>query len=364
LGLQVSLGGWLVVRVTTEDGATGWGEATALPDWGGDFARQYGETPQTVAHLISDFLAPALSGVDAGSFAALHLAMDRVVRGHPDAKAAVEMACYDLVGKVLGVPVYRLLGGPVRTRVPVCHMLGLMPVEDALREAEAAASEGVRAFQIKGGQDPSRDEELVRRLRQALGREVWLRLDANQGYRTAKRARRAVAALESAGVDAIEQPAEGLAAMAAVTASTTCTVIADESSWTAADALAVVQACAADAISIYVAKAGGLYRAQQVATVAEAAGLACDINGSIEMGIGNAANLHAAAAFPACTLPCVLPVNAPAGAHPTQVAGSYYEDDLVAEPFEYADGHLVVPDRPGLGITVDEEKLNRYRVKA
>src|SRR5712692_6727989 len=66
LGLQVSLGGWLVVRVTTEDGATGWGEATALPDWGGDFARQYGETPQTGAHLINDFLAPALRGVDAG----------------------------------------------------------------------------------------------------------------------------------------------------------------------------------------------------------------------------------------------------------------------------------------------------------
>jgi muconate cycloisomerase len=80
------------------------------------------------------------------------------------------------------------------------------------------------------------------------------------------------------------------------------------------------------------------------------------------MGIGNAANLHAAVAFPSCTLPCVVPVNAPAGAHPTRVGGSYYEDDLICEPFDYADGHIQPADRPGLGIDVDEEKLRRYVV--
>jgi muconate cycloisomerase len=118
---------------------------------------------------------------------------------------------------------------------------------------------------------------------------------------------------------------------------------------------------AADAISIYLAKAGGIVRARRVAAIAEAAQLPCDVNGSIESGIGNAANLHFALATRPLTLPSVIPVSAPVDRHPCRVAGNYYTDDVVAEPFGFKDGCLLPLDRPGLGIEVEQAKLEKYR---
>ena len=200
-------------------------------------------------------------------------------------------------------------------------------------------------------------------MRRAVGDRILLRLDANQGYGTAKPALRVLGRLQEAGVQLVEQPVEGLAELAEVTRHATgLDILADESAWTPRDALDLVQVRGADGISIYVAKAGGLAGARAVASIAEAAGLPCDVNGSLELGLANAANLHLAAATPAVTLASVIPVNAPDGSAPTRVAGRYYADDVVCEPFEYVAGALVVPSRPGLGVEVDEAKLEHYRV--
>jgi muconate cycloisomerase len=111
-----------------------------------------------------------------------------------------------------------------------------------------------------------------------------------------------------------------------------------------------------------VTKPGGLYRARQQAELAASLGLTHDIGGSIEMGIGNAANLHLGAAMPLATLPSVCPVTKPAGAAGPEVAGIYYLDDVVTEPFRFEDGKVMVPAGPGLGVEVDVEKLAHYAV--
>jgi muconate cycloisomerase len=201
----------------------------------------------------------------------------------------------------------------------------------------------------------------VRTLRREVGPGVTLRLDANQGYGHPKRARIVVDRLVDAGVDMVEQPTTGLSYLAEVTAHARVPIIADESCWDLADALEVVQRRAADCISIYLAKAGGFVGARAVAAVAEAQRIPCDINGSIESAIGNAANTHFVLAHPSVSLASVIPISAPSGAHPYLAAGRYYEDDVISKAFEVKDGAILPLDGPGLGIEVDESRLAKYR---
>jgi len=360
-GLNVELGHFVLVRIRTDAGLTGYGEATPLADWGGDFGRHCGETPATVISMVNDIFAPALCGTDPTAVTSARQIMDRLVVGNPYAKCAIDIALHDLWGKSLGQPIYRLLGGKVRDCVPVAHMIGLMPEKEAVDEGIAALADGVHALQIKGGVDAERDIRLVRTLRREVAAGVTLRLDANQGFGHAKRAREVVQRLVDAGVDLIEQPTVGLAYLAEVTAHARVPIIADESCWDVADALEVVQRRAADCLSIYLAKAGGFVGARAVAAVAEAQCMPCDINGSIESAIGNAANTHFVLAHPAVSMACVIPINAPSGAHPYVAAGRYYEDDVIRQAFEVRDGAILPLDRPGLGIEVDEARLAKYR---
>jgi muconate cycloisomerase len=360
-GLNVELGHFVLVRIRTAQGLVGYGEATPLPDWGGDSGRRCGESVASVISMVNDIFAPALIGTDPCAVTAARQIMDRRVVGNPYAKCAVDIALHDLWGKTLGQPIYRLLGGRVRDRVPVAHMIGLMSEPDAVEEGVAAVADGVQSLQIKGGVDAERDIRLVRTLRREVGAGITLRLDANQGYGAAKRARRVVDLLVDAGVDLVEQPCAGRGDLAEVTAHASVPIIADESCWDVADALEIVRHRAADCLSIYLAKAGGFVGARAVAAVADAAHLPCDVNGSIESAIGNAANIHFVLAHAAVTLASVIPISAPRGTHPYIAAGRYYEDDVISEPFAVERGALLPLDRPGLGIEVDEARLAEYR---
>ena len=361
-GLTEPIGGYVLVKASGDGGAAGWGEAPALKDWGGDYGRYYGETPGTTIHVIDRYLAPAAIGADPLNIAALHRSMDAAIKGYPYAKAALEMAAYDLAGRALGVPVHALLGGRVRDRIPVTHSIGLIPIEEALPEVSQVWQEGIRTIKLKVGVDPARDVELVRRVRETVGPHVALCVDANQGYASPREAVRTLRAMEQYRILYAEQPVEGIARMAEVAAALETPVMADESAWTAHDVLEIVERRAADIISLYTTKPGGLYRAMQVAAVAEAAGLRCNVNGSVETGVGNAANVQLAAAARAVTLSCVIPVSTPAEHQRGQVAGIYYRDDLVAQPFHFEDGCVAVPSGPGMGVEVDEAKIARYRV--
>ena len=119
---------------------------------------------------------------------------------------------------------------------------------------------------------------------------------------------------------------------------------------------------AADVISIYTTKPGGLFKAKQVAAVAQAAGLPCNVNGSVETGIGNAANIHLAASTGVVTYGCVVPVSTPKEQSKPGIVGIYYSDDIVTEAFEFRDGNILVSSKSGLGIELDEDKLKYYRL--
>jgi muconate cycloisomerase len=242
-------------------------------------------------------------------------------------------------------------------------MLGLMPVEEALEEARAAVDDGVFALQVKGGQDGTRDADLVARLRGELGDDIVIRLDANGGYSGRAATRHQLEALGEAGVDFVEQPVLGVDELAAATRSSPVPIIADESCWTPSDALALACRRAADALSVYVGKPGGLSRAQSVCCIAAAARVPHDVNGALELGIGNAANIHLALASPAELLPSVIPVNAPAGAHTTRTAGRYFEDDVITDPVPYEAGFVAAPAGPGLAVQVDRDKIEHYCVE-
>ncbi|MCC6804293.1 MAG: mandelate racemase [Anaerolineae bacterium] len=361
-GLEVELGKYVIVKIHTDEGITGLGEAPVLKEWGGDHGMYFGETAKTVMHMIDDYFSVVLQGEDPFRIEHIHNLLDRTAKGHFYAKAAIDFALYDIVGKALDTPVYNLLGGLVREKIPLAHSLGIMPVEAAVTEALQAVDEGIKTIKLKIGLDPERDVATVRAVRQAVGPSISITVDGNEGYRNPTEAIRHLKRIEEFDVLFVEQPVAGLEEMARVAAGVNIPLMADESAWTPQDILRILDRQAAEVISLYPTKPGGLFPAKKVAAVLEAGGLTSNVNGSAEMGICNAVNLHLSASTKAVSHACVYPVTNLAGREQTNVAGRFYLDDIITEPFKYEDGYLYVPHGPGLGVELDEEKIAKYRI--
>ncbi|MDL4775407.1 MULTISPECIES: mandelate racemase/muconate lactonizing enzyme family protein [Thermomonosporaceae] len=325
----------LVAEVETADGAIGVGETSPMTAY-------TGETLAGVAAAVEGHLAPALIGRDPLDLAGAHLAMDAALRGQRVAKAALDIALYDLAGRVAGWPVHVLLGGRVRDRVPIAWVVGLGTLDEMAEEAARYAGLGFRHIKVKGGEDPARDLETVRAVRAALPPDAELALDANEGY-DASTALPALIRMADAGLSLLEQPVPhwDLAGMARLRERVGIRVMADESVQSAQDAMEIVRRGAADVLNIKVLKVGGLYRALRVAAVAEAAGLAVKIGSMPELGVATLAALHLAAALPGATVPADL-------VGPLMVR----DEPLAPAAFARADGWVAVPDAPGLGHAV------------
>jgi muconate cycloisomerase len=362
-GLTEPIGRYVLTRMTDDAGNVGWGEAPALKDWGGEFGRYFGESPAIVGLVIERYLATAVAGADPGNFAELHRRMDAVIKGYPYAKCAVELAAYDLAGRRAGLPVHALLGGHVRSRIAVTHSIGLIGIAEAEAETAKVAAEGIKTIKIKVGVDPKRDVEIVRVIRKAVGPDVELCVDANEGYRTPGDAIRTFRQMEQYGLKYFEQPVMGIERIAEVARAIDTPVMADESAWNAHDVVQIIEKRAAQIVSIYTTKPGGLYRAMEVAAVCRAAGIICNVNGSVETGVGNRANIQLAAAAEAAVLSCVVPVSTPAQEQRGQVGGIYYKDDLLVRGMKLVDGAIELPTEAGMGIPIDEAKIEKYRVK-
>lgn len=362
-GLTEVIGRYVLVKVTDTDGRVGWGEAPALKDWGGEFGRYFGESAKIVKTVVDAYLAPAVIGAPLGNIAELHRRMDAIIRGYPYAKAAVEFAVYDLTGRWLNVPVHVLLGGKSRDHVPVTHSIGLIPIEEARAEAAKLAREGIRTIKIKIGVDPERDVRMVHAVREAAGEQMEICVDANEGYRTPGEAVQTYRQFEACRIKYVEQPVMGIERISEVASRIDAPVMADESAWNGHDAMQIIAQGKVQIVSIYTTKAGGLYKAMEVGAICRAAGIVCNVNGSIETGVGNLANVQLAAASPAVTLSCVIPVSVPAEAQEGQIGGIYYKDDLLVAPMKMEGGAIVVPDGPGMGIDVDLDKIGKYQVE-
>ncbi len=361
-GLTEPIGRYVLTRMIDDAGNTGWGEAPALKDWGGEFGRYFGESGTIAALVIKKYLEPALLGADPGNIVELHQRMDAVIKGYPYSKCAVELAAYDLAGRRAGLPVHALLGGHVRTRIPVTHSIGLIGLAEAEAETAKVVAEGISTIKIKVGGDPKRDVEIVRLIRSTVGPNVELCVDANEGYKTPGEAIRTIRQMEQFGLKYAEQPVMGITRIAEVARAVDTPIMADESAWNSHDVIEIITHRAAQIVSIYTTKPGGLYRAMEVAAVCRAAGIICNVNGSVETGVGNLANIHLAGAASSATLSCVVPVSTPVEEQHGQIAGIYYKDDLLKRGMTFSGGAIDLPMAPGMGIDVDPAKIAKYQV--
>ncbi len=361
-GLQIPIGNYVILRIETDSGIVGLGEAPVLPDWSGEHGRYSGEDTVTAPHVIKTYFAPLLVGADPLNISTLLRQIDVPLKGHKFAKSAVDLALHDIAGKAMGVPVYQLLGGAMRDKAAICHSVGNASPEFEAEEAAGTAADGIKTMQIKVEGIPQEDCAIIKAIREEIADQVDIFPDINQGYSNPKQAISAIRAMEEFGICAVEQPVEGRRPMARVTAAVNVPVWTDEGVWSPYDAMEVVGQESADAISIYYSKSGGLQRAMEIGVIAAAAGMPVNLNGALETGVGNAGNLHLIAALRAEVLPSVIPVTTIKGKETCKVGGVFYTDDIITEPFPYENGCLAIPDKPGLGVELDPEKIERYRV--
>ncbi len=337
-----------ILRVQTDEGITGLGEVSGTPVWSGEDA-------VTASHVIGGFLEPALKGEDPRDIERLTAKMRRAIAGHPFTKSGVEIALWDILGKAAGLPVYRLLGGAVREWVPIKMSVSGVAPERAAELARFALSRGLTALKVKVGIDPESDVERVKAVRAAVGPDFRVGVDANGGWTPRVAIQTIRRLVDTCGIYFAEQPVAPLDLqwMVDVRRNVSVPVMADESCYTLQDAMALVRAGAADILSVYVGKGGGIGPARKIAAVAEAAGLTCTIGSNLELGIASAAMTHLATAS----------YGVGAEEFPCDILGPIaYEHDLLAEPIEFRSGAVRAPGGPGLGVSLDEDALARYRV--
>lgn len=336
----------LLVRVLLANGVEGIGEGVTPggPWWGG-------ESVEGMQALVDRHLAPMLLGQDAGRIDQLLQQMNRSVAGANFAKAAVDMALWDALGKSYGLPVHKLLGGAHRDRLPVAWALGADPIPVVVREIEETrASRGHKRFKLKMGKmEPAEDVARVATIIRSAPSGVGFAVDLNGAW-DQPTARRWAPALEDAGVDMIEQPLPrwNLDAMAQLRQASRARIMADESLLTVQDAVAIARAGAADVFAQKLAKSGGISAVQRIGVIAEACGIAGYAGTTIETSIGTAASLHAFCAQASLTAGSEL-------FGPLLLA-----DDLVENPVVYADGDVHLNDGPGLGVVLNEQKVRKY----
>jgi muconate cycloisomerase len=337
---------YVILRIHTDEGLVGLGEATVAPRWSG-------ETSAGCVAAIEGLIAPELIGEDPRQITRLRKRMDRCLKLNPFTKAAVEMALWDIAGKAAGVPVYQLLGGKVRDTVPIKMVIGAFDVSHVLRLAQQFLSWGVKCLKVKTGLDPEGDIERVRVVRDAAGPGIPIGIDSNCGWNVAQ-ARRTLAELRQFQILFAEQPVgiHDPEALAEVRRSTDIPVMADESVFTLNDAWRLTRSRAADILSVYPGKHGGIAATLEIVHVARAAGIVCSIGSNLELGIGTAAMLHVAVADPAID----------SETYPADLIGPlYHEADLITRPLELGPAVARVPDGPGLGVELDESQLDKYR---
>ena len=333
-----------VVRLTAAGGALGLGNIDPSPGYST-------ETIEESLAALREKLAPCVRGVDAANIHSLNARLDGAMPGFLDAKTAIEMACVDLTARALGLPVHAYLGGAVKDRLTFNAWIGIVSPEEAAAEASKWYARGFRSAKIKVGGGIEADRERVRGVREAVGSAMALRIDANAGY-DPDTAIRLLRLVEPFHLQLFEQPvrADDLAGMARVRReSGGVPIMADESIIDHASLIAVIRANAADIVKLKVMKQGGFHRTATMAATAEAAGIRCVVGHGFGLGVNTMADimLSATSANVLDGLECVGPLKT--------------ADDITTEKLDLGAGVLALPPGPGLGVTLDEAKLARYR---
>lgn len=279
------------IRIETNTGVVGYG--CASPD-----KEVTGETPESVMEAVGEIYLPLLKGADPVRIARLIEMIRTTLKTKPSAVALVDIALHDILGKVAGLPLWKLLGG-YRRRFKTSVTVGILPVDETVARARDWISRGFQVLKIKGGREVNVDIERVLKVREAVGNEVELRFDANQGYGVAE-AEAFVEGTRSAGLELFEQPTDKSRPdrLGSVTRRVRLPVMADESLVSLGDAFRLAKHGVVDMVNIKLMKVGGIYEALLINGVARAAGLEAMVGCMDEAALGIAAGLHFALARP------------------------------------------------------------------
>ncbi|HSC82170.1 MAG TPA: muconate cycloisomerase family protein [Pseudomonas sp.] len=336
----------VIIRIRCSDGVEGIGESTTI----GGLA--YGnESPESIKTNIDCHLAPALIGLEAGNINAAMLKLDKLAKGNTFAKSGIESALLDAHGKRLGLPVSELLGGRVRDSLEVAWTLASGDTSKDIAEAEHMLEiRRHRIFKLKIGANPvEHDLKHVIAIKRALGDSASVRVDVNQ-YWDESQALRACQVLGDNGIDLIEQPIARInrAGQIRLNQRSPAPIMADESIESVEDAFSLAADGAASIFALKIAKNGGPRAVLRTAQIAEAAGIALYGGTMLEGAIGTLASAHAFITLKQLTWA-------------TELFGPLLlTEEIVTEPPLYRDFALHVPRTPGLGLTLDEERLARF----
>jgi o-succinylbenzoate synthase len=323
----------IIVEIHTDTGNVGYGEAPPTGVITGD-------TKGSIVGALKDHIIKSIIGMDVENFEEIMLKLDKCVVKNNSAKAAVDIALYDLYGQLHNAPLYKMLGG-YRKEIITDITISVNDPEEMARDSMDAIKRGFETLKIKVGKDAAMDLERMKSIRNAVGYDVKLRIDANQGWKP-KEAVKVLRKMEDAGLDIefVEQPVEAhdIEGLKYVTDNVSIPVLADESVFSPKDALTILQNRAADFINIKLMKTGGLHNALKICSIAEVYGVECMIGCMLEAKVSVNAAVHLAAAKSIITK---IDLDGPVLCSEDPVEGGAIFDEY----------KITLNDAPGLGVT-------------
>eukprot|EP01037_Dinobryon_pediforme_P005774 gene5774-5837_t len=344
--LSVTAQSYVIVQIRLGNGVVGVGEAATLggPRWSES-------SVESIKANIDAYLTPAVLGLPADQFELAGIRMDEAAKRNNAAKAAIKSALFDAVGITLGVPATALLGGVVRDSVPVLWTLAsgdpVQEIEEANRKIAARLH---NVFKVKvGALSPEADMIRLHKLAAALEGRATMIVDANQAW-SETTALRCLPRLAEIGVTLVEQPvpAWNIAGLARLRARSTVPLMADECVFTTHDMMEVARLAAADVVSLKLVKHAGLLGMRKVAAIAEAAGIGLYGGCLLESSIGAAAHLQVFAGLRTMEWGC------------EHFGPQILVEDLATTPLRFADFHIHLPTGPGMGVTLDPDKISHF----
>jgi muconate cycloisomerase len=335
-------GDFVICRLVADDGSSGLGEVFVwLPETG--------VSPQQIIAIIQGALGKYVLGESPFNVERICHRMDVNVARSEVAKGLLDMACYDLMGRITGRPACDFMGGRAVDRVPLAALIPLIDTDAMVETALNARNEGMGTIRIKLGKGITEDAKIMERMRETLGDEVRLRVDYNQAYEPPE-AVRAIKAIEPFGIDFAEQPvrATDYLGMAYVQSRVDTPLMAHEGCFSLQDIITLIALNAIGVVGLNSERPGGVTNALRAISYAEQRGLGAVLHNQ-PLGIASAMHSHIAAAKHHSL------------GHATELFGHVMlEDDLITEPLDYSGGSLAVPHRPGWGVELDIDTLEKY----
>ena len=332
----------IILKMTTDNGIVGYGEA--VPD-----EHVTGETWESTYAVLKHQLVPAIIGENPMAFEKIHEKMNQAVKDVPAAKAAIDIACFDITGKSLQVPVYQLLGGRYHDQFPITHVLSIGTPEKMAEEAAQRVEMGYTSFKMKVGTEVARDVARIKAVRERVGEEIAIRVDVNQGWSNASTTLQALRSLKNLNIDWLEQPvvSDDIDGMVEIKSKSDVPLMIDEGLRGVREMREIIAKRAADKVNIKLMKCGGIYPAMKLAIMAEMAGIECQIGSMVESSVGSAAGFHVAFSKKIMTS--------------VELTGPLKFSKDIGN-LHYDVPYICLTDRPGLGIDVDEAVIRELCV--